>query len=297
MNAFQSSYGNIKQAYTFNALSKHLVVKHVNQLFMMNFHKFKLALILMVFGHWAFGQSNSFNPKSIQKSLAEVYDNLYASKYEVSNKVYSDFLISLKQNGQTEKYQIAMFDTSAWGDSPYTQYYHKHPAYYEYPAVNISYEGASLFCEWLTEQYNASANRKFKKVVFRLPTEQEWVAAAKAGNAEANYPWKYTSVVNEKGEAYCNHSLSAIGLRPGESGKSDYADITATVKSYKPNNYGLYNMSGNVAEMLNEKGKTKGGSWQDDAENMKIASTGKHANYTQPMTTIGFRFFMEVLEN
>jgi formylglycine-generating enzyme required for sulfatase activity len=77
---------------------------------------------------------------------------------------------------------------------------------------------------------------------------------------------------------------------------NDNADITAPVKSYEPNTFGLYNMSGNVAEMLFEKGKTKGGSWLDSAEAMKIASNGKFAQYSQPCPAIGFRVFMEVLE-
>ncbi|MEX1189879.1 MAG: SUMF1/EgtB/PvdO family nonheme iron enzyme [Bacteroidia bacterium] len=258
--------------------------------------KFNFTLFLIVCGQTVFGQLNSAEIKAVQKSLAKVNENLYASKYEVSNKVYSDFLIALRQNGKTDKYQTAMIDTSAWGESPYTKYYHKHPAYNEYPAVNISYEGARLFCEWLTEQYNTSEKRKFKRVNFRLPSEQEWVTAAKAGHAEAHYPWKYKNVINEKGEAYCNHSLSSIGMREGDAGNNGNADITAPVKSYKPNDFGLYNMSGNVAEMLNEKGKTKGGSWRDSADDMKIESKGEFANYQQPMITVGFRYFMEVLE-
>ena len=55
-------------------------------------------------------------------------------------------------------------------------------------------------------------------------------------------------------------------------------------------------MSGNVAEMLLEKGKTKGGSWQDSEEAMKIENDGKYGTYDTPRPTIGFRYFMEVIE-
>jgi formylglycine-generating enzyme required for sulfatase activity len=176
------------------------------------------------------------------------------------------------------------------------RYYHAHPAYQDYPVVNVSYEGTLLYCEWLTTQYNTYPKRKFNKVQFRLPTEQEWIKAAQGGNASAVYPWEGDQLKNKKGMYRCNFIRAAEDTMGVAGFNNDNADITAPVKSYEPNTFGLYNMSGNVAEMLFEKGKTKGGSWLDSAEAMKIASNGKFAQYSQPCPAIGFRVFMEVLE-
>lgn len=98
---------------------------------------------------------------------------------------------------------------------------------------------------------------------FRLPTEAEWEYAAKAEveNREYNtirgrkkYTWngKYTRDNSKryKGDMLANYKQGQ-GDYSGLAGwSSDGADITAQVKTYKPNAFGLYNMSGNVAEWV-----------------------------------------------
>ena len=64
-------------------------------------------------------------------------------------------------------------------------------------------------------------------------------------------------------------------------------------KAYFPNNYGLFNFSGNVAEMVAEKGLSKGGSWLTDQYGIMIISKGK---YYKPNAELGFRVLAEVIE-
>jgi formylglycine-generating enzyme required for sulfatase activity len=73
----------------------------------------------------------------------------------------------------------------------------------------------------------------------------------------------------------------------------DAADITAPVNSYWPNKFGLYNVCGNVAEMVSEKGISRGGGWKNAGGDVKIESK---RNYTKSATDLGFRYFMEIIE-
>lgn len=98
---------------------------------------------------------------------------------------------------------------------------------------------------------------------YRLPTETEWEYAAQAlvGSREYNnyrgrkkYPWEgdYTRSGQRvgRGDQLANFK-QAKGDYGGIAGWSDDgADITAPVKSYKPNDHGLYDMAGNVAEWV-----------------------------------------------
>lgn len=237
--------------------------------------------------------------KETVKSLQKINDQLYASNVEVSNKQYTFFLEALKADKDLSTLEVAQIDSLQWRskgnyNEPYVIYYHKHVAYENYPVVNISYDAAMAYCNWLTKLYNQDPKRKFKKAVFRLPTLNEWEEAAQAGNSDAIFPWKETTIKNNKGKAMANFKRGSGDITGSAAYLNENADIMSPVKSYLPNGFGLYNMAGNVAEMTASNTSIKGGSWKDSAELLKIKHTensdGKAKAY------IGFRCFMEVLE-
>jgi gliding motility-associated lipoprotein GldJ len=102
---------------------------------------------------------------------------------------------------------------------------------------------------------------------YRLPTEAEWEFAAYAliGNTYDErifdrrvYPWNGHYVRNDGSHAGYRHRgkmmanfVRARGDYMGTAGAlNDNADVTAPVESYWPNDYGLYNMAGNVSEWV-----------------------------------------------
>jgi formylglycine-generating enzyme required for sulfatase activity len=229
---------------------------------------------------------------------------LYMAETEVTNKQYKDFLYWLKKN-KPENYISNLPDTANWGilyfGEPYKDYYFRHPAYNNFPLVNISQNQAVNYCNWLhdsLQKYFASIKSNIVKFIVRLPTEKEWMMAARGGLPEGTaFPWKEDGIWNydkKRGKVYSRLNCN--------KGYTDYAGklfeppfITTEVKSYWPNGFGLYNMSGNVAEWISEKAKSKGGSWGLPPYNARIDVPGYRNGDSTAKPDIGFRYIIEIV--
>ena len=129
-------------------------------------------------------------------------------------------------------------------NEPYLRMYFTHPGYDEYPVVGVSWEQATAFCVWRTNLMKKSLSIPDGIVFedFRLPTEGEWEYAARAGKSENKYPWSTEGLKDSKDCFMAN-------FKPGDGNYTEDGHlITARVASFSPNEFGLYDMAGNVAE-------------------------------------------------
>ncbi|MDD2525099.1 MAG: SUMF1/EgtB/PvdO family nonheme iron enzyme [Bacteroidales bacterium] len=220
-------------------------------------------------------------------------------------------------------------DTTCWVNDfsnsynePYMKLYFSHPGYNNYPVVGVSWEQATAFCVWRTNLLRASTfNMSGRQIMeYRLPTEAEWEYAARAGNTDQLYPWATNGTQSQKGCFYANFKPER-GNYPKDGNL-----IPASVAAYAPNEFGLYDMAGNVAEWTstaytesgvlsqndmnpdfrydaakedpyNLKRKVvRGGSWKDVAEFVRSDSrTFEYQNESR--SYIGFRCVRSLISN
>ena len=129
-------------------------------------------------------------------------------------------------------------------NDPWTRNYFHHPAFDEYPVVGVNWHQAVAFSKWRTkilDEYLMDRDEPLNDE-FRLTTESEWEYAARGGLDLSPYPLGGPYTTNDQG---C--FLANFKPRRGNY-TADGGVRTVKVASYNPNNYGLYDMAGNVSE-------------------------------------------------
>jgi gliding motility-associated lipoprotein GldK len=159
----------------------------------------------------------------------------------------SDFIDSKKVNVYPDTL-VWVRDFAYSYNEPMARNYYSHPAYDDYPVVGVDWHQANAFSYWRTQfwnQYNAGEKGVYQTEDYRLPSEHEWEYAARGGRDLAPYPWGGYYVRNAKGCLLAN-------FKPGRGNyPEDGGFYTVKVDAYFPNDYGLYNMAGNVSEWTN----------------------------------------------
>jgi formylglycine-generating enzyme required for sulfatase activity len=185
------------------------------------------------------------DPSKIVYSM-ETFVLSEASKRENQKRPRKDFI---------KREKVAVYpDTLVWMrdfsyayNEPMTKRYYAHPAFGNYPVVGVTWKQATAFCHWKTHVQNVALGKKNFAIEsdYRLPSEAEWEYAARGSRTASMYPWGNYYLRNKKGCLLAN-------FKPGRGNfAEDGGFYTVRVDSYWPNDYGLYNMSGNVAEWTN----------------------------------------------
>ena len=193
----------------------------------------------------------------------------------------------------------------------------------DHPAVNVSWEDATAFCEWLSRK----EGRKY-----RLPTDHEWSCAVGIGDREdakatpKSKNWETDNVFpwgekwpppNDAGNYFgdeCGTSagltaLKAAGYDTPEwgviEGFNDGNVFTAPVGSFRSNGLGIYDLGGNVWEWCQDEYEPgsdlrflrvlRGGSWHEGNRH-DLLSSGRSFGYTDTRRgDMGFRVVVEAV--
>ena len=258
------------------------------------------VLIFVIFSGFSFQKfpNSKFRPPGTVK----IVENFFMDEGELTNMDWREYLYWLKKEHGvgSQVYISAIPDTTVWFDYHDHQYgdpfgtlasaYFNHPAFNEYPIVGISHDQAVKYCQWRTDRVKEMLSLRpdgdeFPNFEYRLPTKTEWELVANTGYKELSKKLKRQIKKDPEKILY--------NLKREFKDENSTTHFTAPSRSYLPNKHGIYHLFGNVAEMVAEKGIAKGGSWENDYDEVM---SGKDFTYDKPMSWLGFRCVCVILE-
>ncbi len=129
-------------------------------------------------------------------------------------------------------------------NEPMAKMYFWHPAFDHYPVVGVTWRQARAFSIWRTQLKNGFLRENGETFVqdYRLPTESEWEYAARGGLKGSMYPWGGYYATNY-------HGCYIANFKPLRGNYTADGSIYPIIVAHNdPNEWGLYDMGGNVAE-------------------------------------------------
>jgi formylglycine-generating enzyme required for sulfatase activity len=114
----------------------------------------------------------------------------------------------------------------------------------EHPVVNVSWNDAMAFCQWLSRKEGKS---------YRLPTEAQWEYACRAGTTTRYYSGDDPETLAKVGNVPDAAARAQFPNWRFTIKASDGYVFTAPVGSFRPNGFGLYDMHGNAWEWCSDR--------------------------------------------
>lgn len=220
-----------------------------------------------------------------------------------------DFEAFVKEAGHEIKKDMYSFKKGSWGQFGDTW---KSPGFAQdrtHPVVGVNWEDAKAFCKWLTDRDRKAGCLRAGQE-YRLPRDWEWSVGAGLKEDKDRQPKARGVVVKDvypwgrewppPGEAgnYAGSEAADAGWRliPVPGFRDNY-QRTAPVGSFRSNEYGLYDLGGNVWEWCEDKlagGRVlRGGSWHDSFPEDLLSSSRKHYDPEIRYNDCGFRVVVE----
>jgi formylglycine-generating enzyme required for sulfatase activity len=300
-----------------------------------NNNKKKLEMLRSVFKKKSYAFTFIPDGNAWRNGKKYTVNGFYLQCAEVSNWQYNVFLYDLIAQGRTDDYLAAKPVDGNWkavGIPEFETVYAFDKGYGKFPVLNIPRAGAEMYATRFTNEMEKAINSREvknndgKRPQFRLPSDVEWIRAAR-GNHDSTmqFPWGYrvNALQNDKGCYLCNfnYGISKDVLSPIESDGKNCISEKKTTRSvvttagraidtlvlgpeycYNPSDFGTYCLMGNAAEMVwtfdeaqpNMKGvaRAMGGSWYSHADNVRIESKEQFVGVTEGNVNIGFRLVM-----
>ena len=291
--------------------------------------------------------------------------SFYLDQTEIANIHWLEYLHHIQRDSSETFYLSALPDTTVWEkelafNTPYVSNYLRYPGFRYYPVVGVSWNQAMDYCRWRTEAVNKQRAIEYYGEEdyidgdippiesgiylpeFRLPTAAEWEYAAygQIGDQWLDenqtqrrlYPWDGRTIRSSKrgslGKFQANFKRGRGDYAGIAGALNDAGFVTMDIYEYAPNDFGLYNMAGNVNEWVfdiyrplnfqdmedlnpirksdfldseedydyqnfnsmisNESRVYKGGSWADGAMWLS-PGTRRFLDQDSSMATVGFR--------
>ena len=212
--------------------------------------------------------------------------SFFLDQTEIANIHWLEYLHYIQRDSSETYFQSALPDTTVWEkelafNTPYVSNYLRYPGFRYYPVVGISWNQAVDYCRWRTEAVNKQRAMEYYGEdyidgdippiesgiylpEFRLPTEAEWEYAAygQVGDQWLDenqtqrrlYPWDGRTIRSSKrgsvGKFQANFKRGRGDYAGIAGALNDAGFVTMNIYEYAPNDFGLYNMAGNVNEWV-----------------------------------------------
>ena len=193
-------------------------------------------------------QMGSDNGDSDEKPIHTVtLDSFFMGKYEVTNAQFCQFLNEKGNQSHDTTEWIKLGGIWNAEKSRLIQngsQFSVAPGFDNYPIIFISWDAAVAYCQWLSNKTGKA---------YRLPTEAEWEFAAGNGSSHTKYSWGNSDPSASRGGNVADEALKKNfpkwDIFPGYNDGFVY---NAPVGSFAANDFGLYDMTGNVWEWCSD---------------------------------------------